>query len=118
MTAKVGVLRNATGLAEAVDDLEEIGRKPATAIDPAAWEATNLLTVSRALATSALLREETRGSHWREDFPHRDDAGFAGHFDVRLRDGETIATFTPAPATDPSRVEPTTPSTPSTLAGA
>ncbi|MEI7055117.1 L-aspartate oxidase [Nocardioides sp. CCNWLW239] len=102
MTTKVGVLRNATGLAEAIDDLEQLGGTPATEIDPAAWETTNLLTVSLALATSALLREETRGSHWREDFAERDDAGFAGHFDVRLRDGETVATFTPAPATDPS----------------
>ncbi|GGU24099.1 L-aspartate oxidase [Nocardioides albus] len=100
MTTKVGVLRNATGLAEAVDELEQLGSTPATEIDPAAWEATNLLTVSLALATSALLREETRGSHWREDFAERDDTGFAGHFDVRLRDGETVVSFTPAPATD------------------
>ncbi|MEU6135022.1 L-aspartate oxidase [Nocardioides sp. NPDC047086] len=102
MTTKVGVLRNATGLAEAVGELEQLGGTPATEIDPAAWETTNLLTVSLALARSALLREETRGSHWREDFAERDDAGFAGHFDVRLRDGETVASFTPTPATDPS----------------
>ncbi|NGN91638.1 L-aspartate oxidase [Nocardioides sp. KC13] len=102
MTTKVGVLRNATGLAEAIDELEQLGTTPATEIDPAAWEATNLLTVSLALAKAALLREETRGSHWREDFADRDDAGFAGHFDLRLRDGETVATFVPAPATDPS----------------
>lgn len=114
MTTKVGVLRNATGLAEAIDELEQLGSTPATEIDPAAWEATNLLTVSLALATSALLREETRGSHWREDFPERDDAGFAGHFDLRLRDGETVAIFTPAPATDPTQKN----STQSTMAGA
>ncbi|MDQ4109779.1 MAG: L-aspartate oxidase [Actinomycetota bacterium] len=119
MTTKVGVLRNATGLAEAIDELERLGLTPATEIDPAAWEATNLLTVSLALATSALLREETRGSHWREDFAERDDAGFAGHFDLRLRDGETVAIFTPAPATDPSQTpSQTTQSTQSTLAGA
>ncbi|MER7558180.1 L-aspartate oxidase [Nocardioides sp. NPDC126508] len=100
MTTKVGVLRNATGLAEAVDGLERLGDTPAAEIDPAAWETTNLLTVSLALAKAALLREETRGSHWREDFAERDDAGFAGHFDVRLRDGETVVSFTPAPATD------------------
>ncbi|GGR46933.1 L-aspartate oxidase [Nocardioides luteus] len=115
MTTKVGVLRNATGLAEAVETLEQLGRTPATEIDPAAWEATNLLTVSLALAKSALLREETRGSHWREDFAERDDAGFAGHFDVRLRDGETVATFTPGAATDPSQ---TPIQNPTTLAGA
>jgi L-aspartate oxidase len=100
MTTKVGVLRNATGLAEAVDELQQLGSAPAAEIDPAAWEATNLLTVSLALAKAALLREETRGSHWREDFAERDDAGFAGHFDVRLRNGETVVSFTPAPAAD------------------
>ncbi|MGH3353536.1 MAG: L-aspartate oxidase [Nocardioides sp.] len=115
MTTKVGVLRNETGLAEAVSDLEQLGQEPATEIDPAAWEATNLLTVSLALARSALLREETRGSHWREDFAERDDARFAGHFDVRLRGGDTVATFTPAPSTDPS---PPAQTTQSTLAGA
>jgi L-aspartate oxidase len=101
MTTKVGVLRNAAGLAEAIEELERLGSVPATEIDPAAWEATNLLTVSLALARAALLREETRGSHWRDDFAERDDPGFAGHFDLTLRDGEPVATFTPAPATDP-----------------
>ncbi|MBC7278059.1 L-aspartate oxidase [Nocardioides sp.] len=101
MTTKVGVLRNAAGLAEAIEELERLGSVAATEIDPAAWEATNLLTVSLALAKAALLREETRGSHWRDDFAERDDPGFAGHFDLTLRDGEPVATFTPAPATDP-----------------
>ncbi len=40
--------------------------------------------MSTALAESARLREETRGSHWREDFPDRDDARCSGHFDVTL----------------------------------
>ncbi len=34
---------------------------------------TNLLLVGQALARAALLREETRGSHWREDFPESSD---------------------------------------------
>ncbi len=31
--------------------------------------------------------EETRGSHWREDFPYRDDAAWRGHLDASLDDG-------------------------------
>ena len=59
------------------------------------------MTVSRALAAAATLREETRGSHWREDFPDRDDADWAGHVDVVARPTVApVATFHPAPATD------------------
>ena len=34
-----------------------------------AWEVTNLHCLANVLVRSALIREETRGSHWREDFP-------------------------------------------------
>ena len=34
------------------------------------WEASNLLTVATALVAAAYRREETRGCHWREDFPN------------------------------------------------
>ncbi len=34
------------------------------------------------MCQAAALREETRGSHWRDDFPDRDDERFAGHFDA------------------------------------
>lgn len=37
------------------------------------WETTNLHAVAEVLTAHARLREETRGSHWREDFPERDD---------------------------------------------
>ncbi|WP_340539740.1 L-aspartate oxidase [Nocardioides sp. GXZ039] len=100
MTSKVGVLRNAGGLAEAAADLDRIGDQSAEIIDLAAWETTNLVTISGALAEAAMLREETRGSHWREDFPERDDERWAGHIDTRLRDGVAEVGFHPAPATD------------------
>jgi len=99
MTEQVGVLRSATGLASALSELAALAVNEGEE-GTAAWETTNLVSISAALATSAALREETRGSHWREDFAARDDAGFAGHFDVVLIDGVPVATFRPAPATD------------------
>jgi L-aspartate oxidase len=51
------------------------------------WESTNLLTVSAALIAAASRREETRGSHWREDFPERDDARWRQHLVTTLQDG-------------------------------
>ena len=38
-----------------------------------AWEATNLLTVAAAIVSSAWLRQESRGCHWRSDFEGRRD---------------------------------------------
>jgi L-aspartate oxidase len=99
MTERVGVLRNADGLALAAKDLEGLAATRGEE-GTAAWETTNLVSISAAMTAAATLREETRGSHWREDFPERDDADFAGHFDVVLVDGEPVASFRPSPATD------------------
>ncbi|HET6166126.1 MAG TPA: L-aspartate oxidase [Marmoricola sp.] len=99
MTERVGVLRNADGLALAAKALEDLAQTLGEE-GTAAWETTNLVSISAALTAAATLREETRGSHWREDFPERDDAGFAGHFDVVLDGGVPVASFRPSPATD------------------
>src|SRR6266852_304275 len=45
----------------------------------AALELDSMLDVAEAVANSALLREESRGSHTRTDFPKRDDARFLKH---------------------------------------
>jgi L-aspartate oxidase len=105
MTGLAGVLRSADGLAAARHRLAQLAAVPAPAAEQGtdAWETTNLLQVSSALAEAAARREETRGSHWREDFPHRDDAAFAGHFDARLVAGAVTVEFSPSPASDPDR---------------
>jgi succinate dehydrogenase/fumarate reductase flavoprotein subunit len=56
---------------------------------------TNLLTVSSALVAAAGRREETRGSHWREDFPERDDTTWLGHLDTVLVEGRLQTDFVP-----------------------
>ena len=48
------------------------------------WEATNLVTVASALIAAATAREESRGSHWREDHPDRDDRNWSGNLDLTL----------------------------------
>src|SRR6476661_1351774 len=79
MTDKAGVLRSADGLAEAIDFLGTLDPGDPD-VGPPAWETSNLHTISTALAAAAAIRTETRGSHWREDFPDRDDSK-AGHID-------------------------------------
>ncbi|MCF6377814.1 L-aspartate oxidase [Nocardioides KLBMP 9356] len=104
MTTRVGVLRTATGLAEAIDVLGALdpGDPP---VGPPAWETSNLLTISTALAAAAAIRTETRGSHWREDFPERDDTK-AGHIDSWLDTAGVVRSeWTWAPSTDPSTSE-------------
>ncbi len=100
MTSRVGVLRHAPGLAEAGRLIDKLAGEAADEVNQDAWETTNLLTISAALTAAAALREETRGSHWREDFPERNDAAWAGHFDTVMTDGATTVAFAPAPATD------------------
>jgi L-aspartate oxidase len=100
MTLWVGVLRSASGLAEAETLLDKLAGNTTELVDQESWETTNLLTVSAALAAAAALREETRGSHWREDFPARHDPRWSGHFDSVLVDGAVEVTFTPAAPTD------------------
>lgn len=101
MTAKVGVLRSWQGLSEAVAELGLIAGEESSAPDVAAWETTNLVTVSTALAMACAQREETRGSHWRDDHPERDDARFGGgHFDSVLDIAHVVQSFVSSPASD------------------
>ncbi|MEV0916257.1 L-aspartate oxidase [Streptomyces sp. NPDC049967] len=94
MTRGAGVVRSADSLARAAEELEDLHRSAflkAGAAEPKlaepgveAWEVTNLLLVSRVLVAAARQREETRGCHWREDRPERDDENWRRHLVVRL----------------------------------
>jgi L-aspartate oxidase len=68
MTRGAGVLRSADSLAGTAKELTRLAELRTTPRN-AAWEATNLLTVASALVGSAQTRRETRGCHWREDYP-------------------------------------------------
>ncbi|MFJ7258942.1 L-aspartate oxidase [Streptomyces globosus] len=93
MTEGAGVLRSAESLRRAAAALEDLYATALSAQEAdgktavpgtETWEATNLLCVARVLVAAALRREETRGCHWREDFPERDDAAWRRHLVVRL----------------------------------
>jgi L-aspartate oxidase len=90
MSSHVGVLRDRSGLNDAMTELSALTDRPATAGATESWETTNLVTVATALTTAARAREETRGAHWREDYPNRDDVRWAGHLDVRLDEAGII----------------------------
>jgi L-aspartate oxidase len=77
MTRGAGVLRSATSLAETAAGLTALSTQRTSARTDT-WEAANLMTVASALVAAAALRTETRGCHWREDFPDADPA-WLGH---------------------------------------
>jgi L-aspartate oxidase len=82
MTAGAGVTRDEAGLRATLETLASLGAQATSEhdCDPSteAWETTNLQQVGLALAEAGLLREETRGGHWRTDFPERDDDRWRG----------------------------------------
>jgi len=77
MTRGAGVLRSADSLAGTAKELARLAEQRDTPRN-AAWEATNLLTVATVLVAAARTRRETRGCHWREDFPVAEDE-WRGH---------------------------------------
>ncbi len=95
MTRGAGVLRSNRGIQGTLATLVALGRQVSADPCTETWEATNLLTVASALTGAALRREETRGSHWREDFPDLDDRHWLGHLDARLVEGQVTMGYTP-----------------------
>ncbi|MGW0067714.1 L-aspartate oxidase [Streptosporangium sandarakinum] len=96
MSRGAGVLRGEESLTEVARALLGARWTP-VAVEPCteSWEATNLLTVASALVAAARNREETRGSHWREDFPDRNDAWWLGHLDLTLTSEGMTMTYVP-----------------------
>ncbi|MER7130319.1 L-aspartate oxidase [Streptosporangium saharense] len=96
MSRGAGVLRSAASLGEVAKALLSVRWTP-VAVEPCteSWETTNLLTVASALVAAARDREETRGSHWREDFAGRNDEWWLGHLDVTLTAEGTTMTYVP-----------------------
>jgi L-aspartate oxidase len=89
MQDKVGVLRRAGDLQSALDELGGLtselrfGR-----MGEPQYEVLNMLTLGTQIAKCALLREESRGVHLREDFPELDDARWRKHITLRLPEHE------------------------------
>jgi len=81
MWRNVGIVRDAEDLAEA-DALIEFWQS--YVLDkifdqPAGWELQNMLALGRLMAHAALIRTETRGVHYRSDYPERSDEYWRKH---------------------------------------
>ena len=79
----VGIVRTRMGMQKAVKVLEEMGPKLAHPKTRRAYEASNLHLAGLLVARSALAREESRGAHYRMEYPDHDDKKFLKHSVVR-----------------------------------
>ena len=75
----VGVLRSGKELSSAIEQLQSLALPQTDAPGHADCELRNMHALALVVARSALARQESRGSHYRADFPYRDDEGFGKH---------------------------------------
>ncbi|HEX3152152.1 MAG TPA: L-aspartate oxidase [Gemmataceae bacterium] len=85
MVRNMGIVRDRRRMREAKRDVEFWCRYVLSREfnGRAGWELQNLLTVARLMIDAALAREESRGTHFRSDFPTRDDSGWKRHVSSR-----------------------------------
>lgn len=85
-----GVQRDAASLRQALDSLDSYCSYalPRQFDSAEGWELQNMLLTARLMAASALAREESRGVHFRNDFPATNDEQWRRHLTVQVdRDG-------------------------------
>lgn len=106
MWESCGVVRDREGLIQARKRIEALTEEAAKIAVPGppqmnnAWQEAldlaNQLTVARTMIDSALVREESRGAHFRSDYPEQDDARWLRYIVVRRgQDGETEVSLRP-----------------------
>ncbi|PYX37630.1 MAG: hypothetical protein DMG75_06400 [Acidobacteria bacterium] len=83
MWKDVGIVRSRTGLKGAIQHLEQLSVRLAHPRTRRSYEARNIHTASLLVARSALAREESRGAHYRTDYPTHNDTKFLKHSLVR-----------------------------------
>ncbi|EAB5285740.1 fumarate reductase flavoprotein subunit [Campylobacter jejuni] len=102
MWDKVAIFRTGEGLKEAVDELEKLYKdsqdvkvhcKELDCANPEleeAYRVPRMLKIALCVAYGALLRTESRGAHYREDYPKRDDLNWMKRTNTFWVEGETL----------------------------
>ena len=102
----VGILRDAAGLSRAArnlaalrTDIAAIGTPGADRRYNLAWtdrlNLENMIVVSEAICAAALARTDSRGAHFREDFPTASDFATSRYTVARMKEGEIAVTTDP-----------------------
>jgi succinate dehydrogenase/fumarate reductase flavoprotein subunit len=88
MESNVGIVRDAERLSMAVARLQEIRLALPPPSNRQRAETRNIVESGLAIARSALARTESRGGHYRSDYPAKDDARFRKH---SVMTGDTVS---------------------------
>jgi L-aspartate oxidase len=85
MWRNVGITRSATPLEESQEIISFWQRYVMDKVFTSSfgWECQNMLTVAGLMAHAANERKESRGVHYRQDYPKRDDKHFARHIELK-----------------------------------
>jgi len=75
----IGIVRSGSGLREAIEQLEKWRRCLPAMTSRRQCEAHNIFLTALLIARSALARQESRGAHYRLDYPSHNDARFKKH---------------------------------------
>jgi L-aspartate oxidase len=73
-----GIARTARGLRMALDQLDDIGSR----LPEGATEEQNMLQTAQLVAEAALMRKESRGGHYRTDFPRQSGTWKGRHIEL------------------------------------
>ena len=85
MWRNVGITRKEKPLAEAQEIIRFWQRYVMDKVfeSPQGWECQNMLTISLLMANAAQIRQESRGVHFRSDFPETDDTNFKKYIEIQ-----------------------------------
>jgi L-aspartate oxidase len=83
MWNKVGIVRDGSSLRSAIQELQSFTPQTAHARTRREYEARNINLAGLLVARSALAREESRGAHYRIDFPDKNESKFLHHSVIR-----------------------------------
>ncbi len=86
MTEKVGIVRNGCDLAAAAAAIRMMNQSLSPRRIRSELELKNMLQVAGLIASSALRRQESRGAHFRKDFPKKDNRTGKKHSLIMLAD--------------------------------
>ena len=84
MWRNVGITRREKPLVEAQEIISFWQRYVMDKVfdSPFGWECQNMLTAAYLMAYAAQMRKESRGVHYRSDYPERDDVNFGRHIEL------------------------------------